>query len=250
MRLPPNFHSVEHGGRHAPTLAAYGTGPGAVPGFSLATRIRNAFSCACLQAQRVSAASADPSSGRCISGLALRRLPLKRGRAFFYDYAAATFVMTLLRFAQRSVGQHRGEEIHTAEAGYSLLTHLLPVSPAFTEQLLTPAPDWLCRRRMHAESFPLTWAGGCSCAPPRTSSSPITRCGTAGRSAARPSMTKSGRRPSPPTSTTTRSSSQSPSRAKARLSGSMARARFPTSPNLAAVAGGADAIPFNQERTP
>ena len=138
MRLPPNFHSVEHGSATPPHWLLMAPAQGLFPVFRWPLGYETLSPLPAFR-RSVFLLLLPTVFWTVYIGLGFAPPAFEEGRAFFYDYAAATFVMTLLRFAQRSVGQHRGEEIHTAEAGYSLLTHLLPVSPAFTEQLLTPA---------------------------------------------------------------------------------------------------------------
>jgi hypothetical protein len=62
------------------------------------------------------------------------------GARWYFGFVACAFILALVRFAKRALGQKRGEEIHTQEAGYSVITRILFFLPAaLTEQMLTPA---------------------------------------------------------------------------------------------------------------
>jgi hypothetical protein len=72
--------------------------------------------------------------------LTLFYAPARIGADWFFGFVALSFLASLAAFCRRAIGQRRGEEIHTQEAGYSFITRALRfVPPAFSEQILTPA---------------------------------------------------------------------------------------------------------------
>jgi hypothetical protein len=47
------------------------------------------------------------------------------GADWFFGFVALSFAASLVTFCKRAIGQRRGEEIHTEEAGYSFITSCL-----------------------------------------------------------------------------------------------------------------------------
>jgi hypothetical protein len=137
MKKVPNLHSYEHGGVPAPPPIFVSPAVGLLPlmRWPLGYETLSPFKAA----KRFLILFLVPPVGWTVLELLHHFPPENENRQYFYIYALASFVMTLLRFMQRAIGQHTGEEIHTAEAGYSLVAHVLPLSPAVTEQFIVPS---------------------------------------------------------------------------------------------------------------
>jgi hypothetical protein len=136
-RRPPNFHSYEHGGVATPrwTLIA--------PALALLVLIRWPLGYETLSPwrafKRAAVFAVIPPAFWFLMGLLTHSPPPdNEGRDYFFALVGATFGMTLLRFSRRLTGQHKGEEIHTSEAGYSIITWLLPFPASFAEQVIVP----------------------------------------------------------------------------------------------------------------
>ena len=135
-KLPPNFHSYEHGSIAAPrwTLLA--------PAQALLPLIRWPLGYETLSPwvalKRAAAFAAIPPGFWFLMSLMNHAPPANEGPEYFDAFIAGTFLVTLLRFGRRAAGQHKGEEIHTAEAGYSAVTWLLRFPMQSAEQLVVP----------------------------------------------------------------------------------------------------------------
>jgi hypothetical protein len=163
MRRPPNFHGFEHGGVAQPrfTLLA--------PALAMLPLIRFPLGYATLSPltafkRGVVFLIIPPVFWFLWGMLTHAGPPPNEGRNLYDLYVVVAFVMTVLRFLMRAVGQQRGEEIHTAEAGYSPLTWLLPMPVAFIEQLVMPGLlGWLGWWMLHTACFDLgCWLFACA----------------------------------------------------------------------------------------
>jgi hypothetical protein len=155
-RLPPNLHATEPGAPLAPRAAwtAPAMGVRALTGFPLGYATLSPFKAALRSAVIV----LIPFIFWFLWGLLTRQAPpANEGRAFLIDYAVLAFGMTLLRFIARAIGQNFGQEVHSAETGYSLVTHILFFLPAaLTEQFIVPGLlGWAGWQISHSLSFDL-----------------------------------------------------------------------------------------------
>jgi hypothetical protein len=80
------------------------------------------------------------------------------GHLWLAGFAVASLAVSCVIFARRALRQRRGEEIHTAEAGYSVLTWRTNLPVALCEQIIVPlalaAVGWLIA---HTFSLELGW---------------------------------------------------------------------------------------------
>jgi hypothetical protein len=71
-------------------------------------------------------------------GVTNRPMPENSGHWWLVGYAAASWCLQCAIFAKRWHGQQHGEEIHTQEAGYSLLTWRSTLPAPLCEQVIVP----------------------------------------------------------------------------------------------------------------
>lgn len=132
QRLPRNFHSFEYGSGKAPGR------PVLFPAYTLLPFLRDPLGYDIL---KPTTAIARTLLLLLIGYLAQFVVPQAEPDDFtlLAWFALAYLALTLVRFFRRWRGQGRGEDIHTAEAGYSFLARLLPLPVALTEILILPA---------------------------------------------------------------------------------------------------------------
>ncbi|MBS0448504.1 MAG: hypothetical protein JSR59_21490 [Proteobacteria bacterium] len=136
-RLPLNLHSYEHGGIKPPPKFLTAPARMLLPlvRFPLGYEIANP-----LRVVRPGlAAIVFPVLVWFFLAATAGVEPSNEGREYTLLYAGVVFLVSCLRFAVRAIGQHRGEEIHTQEAGYSLVSRLVPLPVSLSEQLVMPA---------------------------------------------------------------------------------------------------------------
>ncbi len=135
--LPPNLHSHEYGGIQVPhhliMLPAYTVLPflRAPIGYDL---VRPAAAI-----MRAIALIVFPvlAEGLWV-GFTQRPIPPTR-LPYLSLFALAYLAASLAIFARRWIGQRRGEELHSGEAGYSWLARLTPVPVWLCELIIVPA---------------------------------------------------------------------------------------------------------------
>ena len=136
-RLPPNFHSYQHGNLSYPSTTLIGPAMGMLP----LTRWPLGYQT--LSPVQAIAHAFPPLILPLLFWLGWRltgrEVPANEGPQFLWYYIAAAFGAAVLRFLMRALGQYRGDDIHQTETGYSLVAHVLPLPLFFTEQLMMPA---------------------------------------------------------------------------------------------------------------
>jgi hypothetical protein len=136
-RLPPNFHTHEHGAVEPPPRWAFMPARTVLPflrtplGYDMAhprTAFWNAFMLVVLPLV----------FWFLYVGLSRRQPPDNIGHVWLAGFAIASLVVSCVIFARRFIGQRRGEEIHTAEAGYSWLAWRTSLPVPLCELLIIP----------------------------------------------------------------------------------------------------------------
>jgi hypothetical protein len=92
------------------------------------------------------------------AGVRQPHIPDNIGHTWLMGFAVVSFLATCLIFARRAIGQRRGTQIHTSEAGYCYLTWRTDLPVPLCEQIIVPAAlmclGWLIA---HSVSFELGW---------------------------------------------------------------------------------------------
>ena len=136
-RLPHNFHAQEHGSVESPPRWAF------VPARTVLPFLRTP-----LGYDMVHPGKAITTAFMLIVlplvfwflyvGLTRRPPPDNIGHVWLAGFAAASLVISCIIFARRFIGQRRGEEIHTSEAGYSWLTWRTRLPVPLCELIIIP----------------------------------------------------------------------------------------------------------------
>jgi len=130
-QLPPNIHEHQHGRVRQPAWVLL------LPAYTLLPLLRSPLGYEVAYPRH---AFAWLLILMVIGGVvALFYPPAAMGFRWFAAVCLLSFVASCVQFVQRWRGQGRGEEIHTLEAGYSLLAWHSDLPVPLVEQLLIPA---------------------------------------------------------------------------------------------------------------
>jgi hypothetical protein len=140
--LPPNFHSHEYGGVIAPVHFTL------VPAYTLLPFLRRPIGIHLVSPFTVLLRTflmiiLPPVLIGFYVGITLRPVSRAWGHEWFVCFALAYAALALATFAWRWIGQRRGEELHSSEAGYSWLVRLTPLPVGLCEQILVPFLVWV-----------------------------------------------------------------------------------------------------------
>jgi hypothetical protein len=130
--LPRNFHSFEYGSGKAPSRAVL------FPGYTLLPFIRDPLGFDIVNPKTAIMRTLLLLLAGYLGQFVMPHAP-PEDFALLACFALAYLALSLVRFFRRWRGQGRGEDIHTAEAGYSFLARMLPLPVAITEILILPA---------------------------------------------------------------------------------------------------------------
>jgi hypothetical protein len=128
--LPHNIHAHELGSGHAPPGWMF------MPGYIVLPLVREPLGYEIVHPLR--------AAGQRVIVAALGFLvfitypPAVTGPEWFYGYLGVSFVAACIAFTRRAIGQRRGEQIHTAECGWSYLARFTSLPVWLCEQVLVP----------------------------------------------------------------------------------------------------------------
>jgi hypothetical protein len=135
--LPANFHTHEHGAVRPPVWWVL------VPSRTVLPFLRTPLGYDMVHPRRVIGAAIMLIVWPLVFwflyvGLTKRHPPENIGHVWLVGFAAASVLLSGVIFVRRAIGQGRGEQIHTAEAGYSVLTWRTGLPVPLIEQILIP----------------------------------------------------------------------------------------------------------------
>jgi hypothetical protein len=136
--LPPNFHSNEYGGIAPPHWMVF------LPAYTVLPFVRSPLGYDMVRLtpaiKRTLGLIIFPPLVEAIwVAFTNRQLPANIGHTYLTAFALAYLILSLAIFVRRWLGQRRGDELHSGEAGYSWLAWYsnLPVPPC--EIIVVPA---------------------------------------------------------------------------------------------------------------